>query len=280
MALGLAMTFEQVSSADERGDTQLHHAREANEQLVLAALSAQELRSTAEQANKRLTRQLAMVAHELRNPLMPIRTAAALMGRVRADELPRLQAIIERQVERVLGLVADLLDISRISSGKLRLQRQLVDMASIVAEAVDTCRPAMSARNQRFDVDVPAHRIEVYGDPARLVQIFSNLLDNASKYTPPGGSIALAVVATGDEVRVIVRDDGIGMAADVLPHIFGAFTQEEHAVAFNGIGLGIGLSVVHELVKAHGGSVSARSAGVDLGSEFVVTLPLAGRSGP
>lgn len=254
----------------------LQDARAANTRLVLAALSAQQLQYAAEQANQRLMEFMAVVAHELRNPLAPIRTAAALMGRVRSEELPGLQAVIERQVRRVLSLVSDLLDVSRVKTGKLRLEHQRVDMDGVIAEAVDACGPAMAARSQHFGIDLPARMPEVNGDSARLVQIVSNLLDNASKYTPDGGEIGLSVALTNDEMRVTVSDSGIGITPEALPHVFEPFMQQEHAVGFNGIGLGIGLAVVRELVKAHGGRVEVRSAGIGRGSQFFVVLPLAG----
>jgi diguanylate cyclase (GGDEF)-like protein len=270
--------LEPAPAEHEHSRMQLREAREANAQLVLAALGAQELQSAAERAHERLTKLMAVVAHELRNPLQPIRTAAALLGRVQSEELPRLQAIIERQVERVISLVGDLLDVSRASTGKLRLERQVVDMAGVIAEAVDACRPSMTARAQHFAFDVPSCPLEVNGDPVRLVQIVSNLLDNASKYTPEGGEIGLSVAVVKGDMVITVTDSGIGSSAEALPHIFEPFAQETHAIGFNGVGLGIGLAVVRELAEAHGGHVAVRSAGIGLGSQFVVTLPLAERA--
>jgi signal transduction histidine kinase len=257
----------------ERGHAQL---QEANEQLVLAALSAQELQVAAEQAQQRQTEFLAILAHELRNPLAPIRTAAALLGRVRTDEplLARVQGVIERQVVHISRLVGDLMDVSRVNTGKLRLERRMIKMAGVIDEAVDACSPAMAARFQRFTLEMPAHALEVHGDPVRLAQVFSNLLDNASKYSLNGGNIRLVVAASEHAMTATVSDDGIGITAEALPHVFDPFVQEIQATVFNGVGLGIGLTVVRELVEAHGGSISASSAGSGLGSEFVVTLPL------
>jgi signal transduction histidine kinase len=259
----------------ERRHAQL---REANQQLVLAVLGAHELQDAAERARRRQTEFLAMVAHELRNPLNPIRTAAALLARVDPGELPRLQTIIERQVLRVSRLANDLLDVSRVSTGKLRLEMQPLDLASAVVEAVDTCRPAMDLRMQVLRVQLPPCALMIHGDPTRLAQVLSNLLDNASKYTPNGGEIGLSVVPSGDSVVVTVSDNGIGMTPQALSDVFEPFMQEPHAVDFNGVGLGLGLTVVRELVEAHGGSVIASSAGAGQGSRFVVTLPLAGAS--
>jgi signal transduction histidine kinase len=226
-----------------------------------------------ELARREMADYMAVVAHELRNPLVPIRTAAALLGRVRIEEIPRIQGIIERQVTRIAGLIADLVDIARLDSGKLRLQRQVVDMRAIVTEAVDDCRPAMNARSQHLEIDLPSAEIEVDGDPGRLVQIVCNLLDNASKYTPIGGVLGLSLGRVGDDLSLVVSDNGIGISAAALPHLFERFVQESRATDFNRSGLGIGLAVVLELVRAHGGVVEARSQGLGRGSQFIVTLP-------
>ncbi len=265
--------YELVLAEHERRHAQL---REANEQLVLAALGAQELQAAAEQAQRRQTEFLAVLAHELRNPLAPIRTAAALVGRIGANEplLSRAQAVIERQVVHMSRLVDDLLDVSRVNTGKLRLERRVVEMAGIIDEAVNGCRPAMDTRLQHFGAHVPAGALEVHGDPVRLAQVVSNLLDNASKYTPDGGQIGLSVVVIDDALVMTVSDSGIGITAEALPIVFEPFVQDPHAIGFNGAGVGIGLTVVRELVEAHGGSVVASSAGSGLGSQFVVTLPL------
>ncbi|GAB3346696.1 sensor histidine kinase [Lysobacter tyrosinilyticus] len=263
--------YEVAAAERERRYVQL---REANGELVLAALSAQELQAAAELAQRQQKEFLAVVAHELRNPLTPIRIAAEMLGLVRAEEMPRYQAIIEHEVEHMVRLVSDLLDVSRASTGKLRLEHQLVDMTGIIDEAVDACRPAMDTRLQRFSVHVPARALEMQGDPIRLAQILRNLLDNASKYTPNGGEIGLSVVVRDGALVMTVSDNGIGITAEALPKIFEPFVQDTHAIGFNGVGLGIGLTVVRELVEAHGGTVVATSAGTGLGSQFVVTLPL------
>jgi diguanylate cyclase (GGDEF)-like protein len=264
---------EQAQVAQERLNAQL---REANEQLVLAALSAQELKAAAEQAQARQMEVLAVVAHELRNPLTPIRTAAALLRLARADEplLRRVQEVIERQVVYMGRLVGDLLDVSRAQTGKLRLERQRVDLGRLVDESVDACRPAMDARLQHIGVFVPSCALPVEGDPVRLTQVLCNLLDNASKYTQVGGEIGLSVAAAEDVAVITVSDNGIGIPAQALPKVFDPFVQDAHAIGFNGAGLGIGLTVVRELVEAHGGQVVASSAGTGFGSQFVITLPL------
>ncbi len=264
--------YELALSDHERRHVQM---REANQQLLLAALDARDLQTAAEQAQQQQSRFLAMLAHELRNPLTPIRAAAALLNRVGHEELPRMQSIIERQVTHMTRLVGDLLDLSRVHTGKLRLERERVDLADVIAEAIDACQPAMDARKQHFDVQVPSGPLVVDGDHVRLAQVLSNLLDNASKYTPNGGDIGLRVEVLDDAVVLRVTDSGIGITAEALPDVFDPFVQDPHATGFNGVGLGIGLTVVRELVEAHGGSVVASSAGPGLGSAFVVTVPLA-----
>src|SRR5256885_49679 len=235
--------------------------REANGQLVQAALAAQELQSAAELAHRHQTEFMAVLAHELRSPLMPIRTAAALLGRFPADQLPMVQAVIERQVAHLSRLTGDLLDVSRAVTGKLRLDIGWVDLTDTIEQAVDTCRPAMEARGQDLRVQLPSHALRLRGDRIRLAQVVGNLLDNASKYTPDGGQIALGAVVVDEAVVITVSDNGIGIAADALPRVFEPFVQDAHAIGFNGAGLGIGLALVRELVDGHGGSVVASSAG-------------------
>jgi diguanylate cyclase len=265
--------YQQAQSVHEQKVAQL---QEANENLVLAALTAQELQAAAEQAQARQMEVLAVVAHELRTPLAPIRSAAMLLGRGRADEplLHRVQGVIERQVAHMARLVGDLLDVSRAHAGKLRLERQNVDMADVIDGAVLSCRPAMDARLQHLGVFVPSCPLAVDGDAVRLTQVLCNLLDNASKYTQVGGEIGLSVTAAEEVIVITVSDSGIGITAEALPRVFEPFVQDKHAIGFSGTGLGIGLTVVRELVEAHGGSVVASSAGIGFGSQFVVTLPL------
>lgn len=248
--------------------------REANEQLVIAALSAQHLQSSAEHALERQRNVLALVAHELRNPLTPISLIAGRLVRVPSEELPRIQTLIEGQVRHMSRLVEDLLDVSRVSTGKFRLDCHLVDIVPIIHEAMEICRPVMISGNVHFSFQLPACALSVNGDPVRLAQIFSNLLGNAAKYTPAGGSVILSATVEVGVLEISIRDTGIGISAKALPFIFDPFVQDIHAVGFNGAGLGIGLTVVRELVEGHGGTVIGRSAGDGQGSEFVVTLPL------
>lgn len=248
--------------------------REANEQLVLAALNAQELQAAAELSQQRQKEFLALVAHELRNPLTPLGVAASLLRSSNPSDLQRMQHIIEQQVAHITRLVGDLLELSRSSTGKLRLHFRTVDLTKVIGDAIDISRPAMDARLQHFRVELPLRPVVLEADPIRLNQILSNLLDNASKYTPDGGEISLIVHAHKNEVTIHVRDNGIGISPDALPRIFEPFAQDSHATGFNGQGLGIGLTVVKELVEAHDGAVVAVSGGIGLGSEFIVTFPL------
>lgn len=218
---------------------------------------------------------LGKVAHEMRNVLLPIRLATAQLGQPFKDDsqLPRLRFAIERQLEHLSRLVGDLLDTSRAANGKLRLELVPLDLADVIAEALDASQGSVTSREQSLRLDLPTQALAVHGDPMRLVQIIGNLLSNASKYTLRGGAIEVSVALSDTSLQLTVADNGIGIAADVLPHVFEPFVQDAHAIAFDQAGLGIGLSVVRELVQAHGGCVVARSAGHGLGSQFVVTLP-------
>ena len=275
-----ALSAPHYPLADVRGslaDQARRHARlrDANEKLVVAALSSQRLQGAAEEAHRRQTHFLAVLAHEFRGPLMPMQHAATLLRHTPFDGsiLPRIQGMIERQVAHMARLVGDLLDVSRLSTGKLRIERRAVDLVRILEEAVDACRPAMDLRLQRFTAQIPAGPLEFEGDPVRLWQILSNLLDNASKYTEEGGRIGIVVEVTETSIVMTVSDSGIGMSAESLSTVFEPFVQDTRAIEFNSSGLGIGLTVVRELIQAHDGSIVARSGGIGRGSEFIVTLP-------
>ncbi|MDO9002432.1 MAG: HAMP domain-containing sensor histidine kinase [Aquabacterium sp.] len=262
-------------------DPRLRDLREANAQLVIAALNAQELEAKAEHAHTQQIRFLAMVAHELRNPLTPIRTVSLLLNHAGLDkpQLARLQGIIERQVSHISRLIDDLLDGSRVSAGKFQLKRCVMEMSDVLDAAVQMCKPAMDKRHQRLVVSLPVGPVCVEGDAVRLTQVFSNLLDNASKYTPDEGEVQLTLENQGPMVMIKVADNGMGINASALPYIFDLFVQDTMASTFvqTSPGLGIGLAVVRDLVVAHGGTVVATSAGRNLGSEFVVMLPGCGR---
>ena len=264
-------------TAHTQGDQAHRQAQlqEANEKLLLSALDAKDSQTSAERALQRHTENMARAVHELRSPLMSIRTASAVMSRSGSLEplLPRMNAVIERQVAQLSRLVGDLLDVSRVNGGKLRVDRQPIDMKLLIDEVVESCRPAIDKRHQQLVIQVPSARMVLNGDAMRLAQVLRNLLDNASKYTPPAGVITLAMEPVGDSVVLTVRDTGVGISPRMLSHIFEPFVQEAHAAAFNGSGLGLGLTVVRELVSAHGGSVTAHSDGSGFGSVFSVVLP-------
>jgi signal transduction histidine kinase len=201
--------------------------REANEHLVLATVNAESLREDAEAANRRQNEFLAMLAHELRNPLSPISTAASLLERTQSTspQLLGLARIIGRQVGHMAHLLDDLLDAARISSGKITLSPEPLALAEVIRTAVETVRPRMQERNQQLALTLPPESVVVDGDRVRLTQVFTNLLNNASKYTGDGGRVRVSVEQEPDQVCVTVEDSGIGMGPDVIPHIFDLFTQ-------------------------------------------------------
>ncbi len=259
------------------GDTAaVQDLRDANEQLVIAALKAQEKGASAEEAHRRQIKFLAMAAHELSNPLQPLRLAADMVPRVRTEEkLLALQATIVRQVGNMTRLIGDLLDGSRVSTGKIRLERSMIPLSDVLEQTIEACQPTMDARRHRFQYALPPAALNVHGDALRLAQVFGNLLENAAKYTPEAGEISLEGVVREKTVEISVCDNGIGITAEALPHVFELFVQDPHGKALSQGGLGIGLAVVRELAEAHGGAVVAGSPGKGLGSKFVVTLPLA-----
>jgi len=219
---------------------------------------------------------LAMLAHELRNPLAPIRNAVQVMRKLGPLEarLQWVRDVIERQVMHLTRLVDELLDVSRITQGKMQLHLQTVELAEVVTDAIETARPLMEARQHRLTLILPPEPVRLMADPSRLVQILENLLSNAAKYTPNGGTIELAVERADAGVVLRVKDTGIGMAADLLSRVFEPFVQAEQSLDRPGGGLGIGLTLVRRLVELHGGRVEAHSEGVGKGSEFVVRLPV------
>jgi diguanylate cyclase len=254
--------------------------REANEHLVLAVLSAQEKQAAAEATLKRHTELLSRAADELRSPLNPIRRATALLGMTVADTklLQRAIRIIDRQVGHIARLVGDLLDVTRLRTGTLKLDRVEVDLRSIVDDAAEHWRSAIDVRRQRLVVRHPERPIMVHGDPIRLVQILHNLLDNASRYTPERGAIHLSVEPIGDHVVVALSDNGIGIPPESLLDVFELFKHAHPAGADPDAGLGIGLSVVRELVEAHDGTVRVHSDGPGQGTKVEVSLPIAPRA--
>lgn len=238
----------------------------------VSALTA--ARREADGANRAKDDFLAMLGHELRNPLSPIVTTLHVM-RMKGDHvLQRERGVIERQVSHLVGLVDDLLDVSRIASGKVALKRASIDMRDVVAVALETASPALEQHRHRLVYEVSKEPLPVSGDAARLAQVISNLLVNAAKYTPPSGEIKLSADRSGASVIISVTDNGIGIAPETLPRIFDLFTQERQAIDRAKGGLGLGLTIVKTFVELHGGKVTAHSAGQGKGSEFRVVLPL------
>ena len=221
---------------------------------------------------------LAMLGHELRNPLSPIMTALQLMKRRAGDDIERERMVIERQARHLTRLVEDLLDVSRITLGKLELETAPIEMADVIADAIEMCGPLFAQKGHTLTVDVPSSGLPVLGDATRLGQIVSNLLTNAAKYTPSGGGVIVRASREHDLVVVRIRDTGVGIAPDALGRIFDLFAQERTARQRADGGLGLGLTIVKRLAEAHGGTIEAHSDGVGAGSEFVLRLPANTRS--
>ncbi|WP_426148483.1 hybrid sensor histidine kinase/response regulator [Polaromonas sp. DSR2-3-2] len=258
-------------------DELVRKLREANENLVVTSLRAQDLQDQAEAAVQRQTEFLSMLAHELRNPLAPISMAADLLGKISSahPQLPRIQQIISRQVSHMKHLLDDLLDASRVSSGKITLKKNYLLLADVVRSAAEISQPVLNSHNQELMIDLPQQPVVIDGDATRLSQVFSNLLINASKYSPPGKSISVSARHSADgKVAVSIKDQGVGIEPDVQSYIFDLFTQAPRTLDRSEGGLGIGLSMVRTLVELHGGSVQVHSDGLGHGSEFVVVLPL------
>ena len=228
------------------------------------------------EADRRKDEFLALIAHELRNPLAPILYSLAALKKTGHGARQQLHAeqVIERQVLHMSRLLDDLLDVSRITRGRLELKRTTVELAGVLDAAIEAARPLLDERHHRLSVELPEQPLRLEGDPVRLAQVFSNLLINAAKYTDPGGQVHLRAVRAGTEIAVAVRDNGAGIAAEVLPRLFTPFSPGAAAGQYPSGGLGLGLSLVRGLVERHGGRVEARSAGVGQGSEFIVHLPL------
>jgi len=235
------------------------------------------LASELQAADRRKDEFLALLAHELRNPLAPVRNAITILKQRPTDDpdVTWCREVIERQCDQLTRLVDDLLDISRITQGKIKLRRERVDLAAVISDAVETSRPLIDAQRHELDVIIPEEPIPIDGDRTRLTQVIANLLNNAAKYQNPRGRIELIVDRDPAGVAITIRDQGIGIAPEILSEIFELFSQGERAPDRTQGGLGIGLSLVKNLVEMHGGRVSGSSAGIGCGSEFVVHLPAA-----
>jgi PAS domain S-box-containing protein len=233
-------------------------------------------------SNRRKDEFLATLAHELRNPLAPLSNGLQVMKLAEDDGEAAKEArgMMERQLEQLVRLIDDLMDVSRISRGKIELRRQRVDLPRIVQQAVETSRPLIDAAGHRLRIDIPGEPVFLDADETRLAQVLSNLLNNAAKYTEPGGAIDLTARREGKDVVLSVKDNGIGIPPAMLPHVFELFTQVDRSLEKAQGGVGVGLSIVRALVELHGGSVEARSAGRGKGSEFLVRLPVADQPAP
>jgi signal transduction histidine kinase len=228
------------------------------------------------EANQHLHEFLALLGHELRTPLAALRNALHVLELKGEDVATRdwARGIMERQTQRISCLVEDMLEISRIEHGKIKLHKQPLDLAQSVAQAIETVRAVLDGHNHQLEVHLPPGSVVVNADPGRLEQVLTNLLNNAIKYMEPGGHIWVSAEEQGSNVVVRVRDSGLGIASEMLPHIFDPFWQVERTFEYAQNGLGIGLALVRKLAEMHGGGVNAHSAGLGHGSEFVVWLPI------
>ncbi|HZW73788.1 MAG TPA: HAMP domain-containing sensor histidine kinase, partial [Caldimonas sp.] len=223
---------------------------------------------------------IATLSHELRNPLAPIRNAVNVLQHLPPDDARAAwcRDVIGRQTAQMARLLDDLLDVSRLTRGKVTLRVQRLDAATVIARAIEIAQPVIDGAGHELLVDLPEQSVQVQGDLTRLAQVFSNVLINSAKYTPPGGTIAVTAFARDAALVVKVKDTGIGIAEEHIDRIFDMFGQVESASSHAQGGQGIGLSLARRLVELHGGTIEARSEGVGKGSEFEIHLPLA-RSG-
>jgi PAS domain S-box-containing protein len=266
----LSFVYTPLRNARDEIDGILVIASDVTDQ-VTARTEMSRLREAAETANRAKDEFLAMLGHELRNPLAPILTALQLLKLRGVDAAERERVIIERQVRHLVSLVDDLLDVSRITRGKIALKHEPVEAADAVARAIETASPLLEQQRHELIVGVPRGLV-VTGDAGRLAQVMANLLTNAAKYTEPGGAITVTGRAEGEDVVLCVRDTGIGIEPEMLPRIFDLFVQERQTLERSRGGLGLGLAIVRNLVVLHGGSVTAHSAGKGQGSEFTIRL--------
>jgi len=273
-ALSISFDRPRIFGAEERALI-ITMAAQSSQAIERTRLFDAEVRARkeVEQANRAKDEFLAMLGHELRNPLAPIVTALQLMRLRGGDALLAERTIIERQVRHMTRLVDDLLDVSRVARGKVVLSKAPIELAEVIAKALETASPALEDRAHQLSVSLASRGLLIDADEQRMAQVFANLLTNAAKYTEPGGRIEISAQAEHPgRVRVVVKDTGVGIDPRQLPHIFDLFVQGRPGLS--GGGLGIGLSIVRNLVSLHGGTVTAHSAGPGRGSQFVVELPL------
>ncbi len=272
----IRQTQQRLESERQRLEEEVAQRRQAQEK---AQRQAEELKAVEEalrETDRRKDEFLAVLAHELRNPLAPLRNALHVMQQADAsgETFASMRDMMERQVRQLARLVDDLLDVARIGQGKLELRQERLELAMVVQHALETSRPLIEASQHELTITLPDQPLYVMGDPQRLAQVLANLLNNAAKYTADGGQIRLTVQRDEDAALVRVQDNGAGIAPEKLPHVFEMFMQTGRTLDRAG-GLGIGLTLVRSLVEMHGGTVEARSDGLGRGSEFIVRLPLA-----
>ncbi|HET8638065.1 MAG TPA: PAS domain S-box protein, partial [Acidobacteriaceae bacterium] len=272
----IALTISPILNAQGRISGVSKIARDISERKRMERRIAQQAKDLADM-NRRKDEFLAMLSHELRNPMAPIFNALQLIGQAGGESALQHEAygVIERQMRHMARLVDDLLDVSRITRGRIRLRIERVDVNDVIKQAVERVRHMIDRRGQRLSVSPAPEPVWLDADSARLEQIVGNLLDNATKYSPNGGHIAVSVERCGEQVAVRVRDDGYGIAAEMLPRVFDLFSQADQALDRSQGGLGIGLALIKSLVELHRGSIEVHSDGLRQGSEFVVRLPLA-----
>jgi len=265
--------LEVVNRSLQRANSELE---EANRTLQNEIKERARIAQALKEADRHKDEFLAMLAHELRNPLAPIHNAVELM-RLKSLSDPQLtwaREVIARQLTSLTRLVDDLLDVSRITRGKINLTRESVELEGLIARAVETVHPLMTERRHELTLELPEPGAAIFGDPTRLTQAIANVLGNAAKYTDAGGKISLVAATNQSEVEIRIRDNGIGIRPEMLPHVFELFTQLDRTNGRTQGGLGIGLALVRQLVQMHGGSVSAASDGPGKGAEFVLRLPV------
>jgi len=235
-----------------------------------------DIEESLREAHRQKDEFLAMLAHELRNPLAPVRNGLHILQTANPDKVPikQIHAMMDRQLTKLTRIVDDLLDVARITRGQIELREEVIDLVPLIVHVLEIVRYQLDARRHKLALDLPGHPVFVRVDPTRMEQVVENLLSNAAKYTPPGGHIEVTLQADGNEVVLRVHDDGRGISAEALPHIFDLFVQADRGLDRMEGGLGIGLTLVRRLVELHHGRVEARSAGLGLGSEFWVYLPL------
>ena len=278
----IALFTEAMRAAQRQAEAKALEALQKRKELELEMTERKrlerELKLRADElvdADRRKDEFLAVLGHELRNPLAPIRYALEIVHTKGSSEVQREWAwvVIDRQVAQMIRLVDDLLEVSRIRQGKIRLRKEAAELAAIIEHAVESSRALIAARKHELIESLPEEPVWLEVDPVRLAQVIANLLNNAAKYTPDRGHIWLLARIEGEEAVIRIRDDGMGISPEMLPRIFDLFSQEERTLAQSQGGLGIGLTLVKTLVEMHGGSITATSEGTGKGSEFVVRLP-------